>query len=289
MLKIWISILMFSPFFGFGQTFERSKIGISANMAERVFLLESQLKKAPNDLNVLLELGDRASFNKDWDRAIDYYKKAVDFSPKNATFNFKLGGAYGMKALSVPKLQALVYISDIKTYLEEAARLDPLHIEARRALVEVYMQLPGILGGSKSLADKYAMQLKNVSTLDYLLAKAFIVKQEEGLPAARNLYFQCFNLDKLKEVNRNGLNYELGKISAELQVESHYGLKLLDTYLQNYSYKDIYSLEWVYLRKAQIYRNLEQPNEAKQFIEKSLTLRANFKEAIEEKERIEGL
>jgi tetratricopeptide (TPR) repeat protein len=289
MLKIWISIIIFSPFFGIGQTFERSKIGRSANMGDRVYLLESRLENAPNDLNLLIELGDRASFNKDWDKAINYYKKAVDFSPINATFNFKLGGAYGMKALSVPKLQALVYISDIKTYLEEAARLDPLHIEARRALVEVYMQLPGILGGSKSLADKYAMQLKNVSTLDYLLAKAFIVKHEEGLPAARDLYFQCFNLGKLKEVNRNGLNYELGKIAAELQVESHYGLELLDTYMQNYSYKDIYSLEWVYLRKAQIYRNLEQPREAKQFIEKSLTLRANFKEALDEKERIEGL
>ncbi len=52
----------------------------------------------------------------------------------------------GMKALSVSKLRALTYIGDIRAHFEKAATLDPHHIEVRWALVEYYIQLPGILG-----------------------------------------------------------------------------------------------------------------------------------------------
>ncbi|MFT4848202.1 MAG: hypothetical protein ACI83B_000728 [Sediminicola sp.] len=50
-----------------------------------------------------------------------------------------------LKALEISKIRALFYGSDIREASETAAILDPMHIDTRWALVEFYIQLPGIL------------------------------------------------------------------------------------------------------------------------------------------------
>ncbi len=222
-------------------------------------------------------LGDIASFEKNWDAAISYYKKLIVANPENASFNLKYGGALGMKALSVSRFQAVVYIPDIKKYLSLAAEQDRSQIVARRALVELYIKLPGILGGSDEKALMYANQLKDLSPVNAYLAKGFIIK--ENIKEALVYYKNAFN--KYRNTNRNmksnSLNYELGKVAAELNLESQYGMQLLDTYTKNYSYKDRCSMEWVYLRKAQILANMRNKKEALVYIDKALTLRADLR------------
>ena len=196
-----------------------------------------------------------------------------------------------MKALSVSSLQALVYISDIKKYLELAAEQDPTQIESRRALVELYVQLPGFLGGSDERATMYAEELKSLSPVNAYLAKGFIVKENQDVIDALKYYKNAFNLYRASNNTRssNSLNYELGKVAAELNLELNYGSLLLDEYIKNYSYKDIYSMEWVYLRKAQISANQHNKESALKHIEMALTLRGDFKEALREKDRIQDL
>ncbi len=254
-------------------------------------LLIEQVNKNNTDLKILELLGDIASFEKNWDTAISYYKKLVVANPGKADFNLKYGGALGMKALSVSRLQAVVYIPDIKKYLALAAEQDRSQIESRRALVELYIKLPGFLGGSDEKALMYANQLKNLSPVNAYLAKGFIIKENEDLEDAMVYYKYAFKKYKAtgEAAATNSLNYELGKVAAELDLESAYGLQLLDKYTKNYSYKDIYSMEWVYLRKAQIMANLKNKREALQYVNKALTLKADFKEALNEKDRIQDL
>ena len=133
-------------------------------------------------------LGDIAAHQKDWDDALDYYESLVEKYPDNATYNFKYGGALGMKALTLSKMQAAWYISDIKHYLKRAAELDVTHIESRWALVELYMKLPGILGGSSETSYLYANQLQEISEVDGWLAKGFIAKEEENFNLAEKYY-----------------------------------------------------------------------------------------------------
>ncbi|WP_034924477.1 tetratricopeptide repeat protein [Gillisia sp. CAL575] len=254
-------------------------------------LLNEQVNKNNADLKVFELLGDIASFEKNWDLAISYYKKLVVTNPENAGFNLKYGGALGMKALSVSKFQAVVYIPDIKKHLALAAEQDRSQIQSRRALVELYIKLPGLLGGSEEKALMYANQLKEVSPVNAYLAKGFIVKESVNIQEALVYYKNAFNKyrsasDNLKS---NSLNYELGKVAAELNLESQYGIQLLDTYAKNYSYKDIYSMEWVYLRKAQILANMSNKKDALAYIDKALTLKADFNEAMDEKKRIQEL
>lgn len=268
---------------------EKAEIYLEQNkIVQAKTILQEQVNENHTNLDALELLGDIASFEKNWDTAISYYKKLVTAQPNNANFNLKYGGAIGMKALSVSRLQALVYIPDIKKYLERAAQQDQSQIESRRALVELYVQLPGFLGGSDEKAMMYAEELKDLSPVNAYLAKGFIVKENQDVEDAKKYYKNAFKLYKSLDNTKstNSLNYELGKVAAELNLEPNYGARLLDEYIKNYSYKDIYSMEWVYLRKAQISANLNNKESALKYIKMALTLRGNFKEALQEKDRI---
>ena len=254
-------------------------------------LLHNRISENPQDAGATAFLGDIAGFEKDWDTAISLYKSLVQKYPDTADYNFKYGAALGMKALSVSKLQSVIYVSDIKTYLEKAVELDPEHVEARRVLVELYVLLPGILGGSISKAKTYADELKDLNEVDFYLAQAFIVKEEEGPEKAKPLFKKAIEVHRQLEGHkrRNILNYELGKAASDADVYAQYGLKLLNEYIANYNYTDIYPLELAYLSKAKIQAGLKNKLEAIKSIDKALTLRDNFKEALMEKKRIQNL
>lgn len=143
----------------------------------------------PNDQKTLEYLGDIASNAEDWDTAIEYYKALIEEDDSNANYQYKYGGALGMKALTVNKLLAATYVGDLKFHFEKAASLDPSHIDARWALVELYMQLPGILGGSEEKALEYANQLLLLSPVDGFLAKGRIAEMAKR-PADAEKYFK---------------------------------------------------------------------------------------------------
>ncbi len=293
MKKLSILFILLFTSISYSQAISDKAISYLAagKIAEAKYLLTEQVNKNNSNLNALELLGDIASFEKKWDTAISYYKKLVVANPENANFNLKYGGALGMKALSVSRFQAVVYIPDIKKYLALAAEQDRSQIESRRALVELYIKLPGLLGGSDEKALMYANQLKDLSPVNAYLAKGFIIKENDNIKDALIYYKNAFKKykDTGEAADTNSLNYELGKVAAELNLEPTYGIELLDKYIKNYSYKDIYSLEWVFLRKAQIMANLKNKREALVYIDKALTLKANFKEALIERERIQDL
>ena len=137
-------------------------------------LFESYLKSVPQHQKTIEYLGDIAGSSKKWDEAIEYYKKLKISNPNSANYWFKYGGAMGMKAKSVNKFKAVGMIDDIETAFLTAATLDKKHVETRWALVILYIELPGIIGGSEKKATKYADELLAISKVDGYLAKGYI-------------------------------------------------------------------------------------------------------------------
>ena len=236
-------------------------------------------------------LGDIASFNKNWDDAIKYYETLVDIDSENAMYNFKLGGAMGMKAYYGSKFQAAILLGGIKQYLKKAAELDPKHKETRRALVELYMQIPEIIGGSKTIAESYASDLDRLNEVDALLADAYIYKIQEYRELARNKYQNAIRvaIKKPELLERNYLKYELGEASAIYEIQLEDGKKLLNEYISDYGYKDLKSPAWAYLRLAQIERIQNNQKTALTHIEKSLEIDPDFDKALIEKQKIQRL
>ena len=262
-------------------------------------ILEQEIKSQPNNLEVVELLGDAYGHQEKWDDAIVFYKQLKDQKPKEANYHYKFGGAMGMKALQVNKFTALGLIGDVKDAFLKAAELDPKHIDTRWALVELYMQLPGIVGGSKSKSFKYAEELQKLSKVDGYLAKGYIYEYDNEPELAEKYYLlaikeggslTCFdklthlyeaqkqpekavaNLEEAsKNHHRNALHYQIGKVCAEYNVQIDKGEKYLLIYLENYTAKDGVPKAWANYRLAQIYKYKKDKVKALKFIDLAIT------------------
>lgn len=175
-------------------------------------LFERYLEAHPNHTKTIEYLGDIAGHAKDWDKAIDYYKKIKDQFPKNANYHYKFGGAMAMKAKDSNKFKALGMIGDIENAFLTAAKLDPKHVDTRWALVELYLQLPGIVGGSEKKAVKYAEELYKISPVDGYLAKGKIAEYFSRYKMAEKNYSQAYEIGNSKTTFQKLYDLYLNKL-----------------------------------------------------------------------------
>ena len=280
-------------------------------------ILAKYLKDNSKDLEAIEYYGDAFGFQEKWDPAIIEYKKLVEAKPKEANYHYKYGGVLAMKALQVNKLKALSLISDVKEAFLTAAQLDKNHIDTRWALVELYMQLPGIIGGSKSTSLKYANELEVISKVDGYLAKGYIYEYDDE-PALAEKYYKmaiteggsitCFEkLSSFYENNnepekamatiqasqakhqRNALHYQIGKVAAEYNIQLDKGAKCLFTYIENYSPKDGVPKAWAHYRLAQIFKHQSNKVNALKHIDLAISELPKIEVFKTEKERILNL
>ena len=151
-------------------------------------LLEHVLVTQPSNLKAIEYLGDIAGHNKSWDKSSGYYKKLKQLKPTEANYYYKYGGVLGMKAKESSKFKALGMIGEIKESFEKAITLNPKHIEARWAMVMIYIQLPGIVGGSETKAIKYSNELLKLSPVDGYLSKGQIEEYFKRYSLAEQQY-----------------------------------------------------------------------------------------------------
>jgi tetratricopeptide (TPR) repeat protein len=93
----------------------------------------------------------------------------------------------------------------------------------------------------------------------------------------------------LKKHERNSLNYQIGKIAAQYNLNAELGIDCLQAYIKNHSARDGVPKDWAYYRLAQIYKNIGKKDKAIQWIEKALSERPDFPEAMQEKQNILSL
>jgi len=282
------------------------------NAAKPYFL--SVLEKDTHYTKAQEYLGDIAGYNKNWDEALEYYKVLVLKDNENANYHFKYGGVLAYKAQSSNKLKALTLVSEIKKHLHRAVVLDSKHIEARWALVEIYISLPKIVGGSEVKAKKYANELLKLSKVDGRLALGYVAEYNDRPKDAEiqykkaikvggsvhtynklsSLYEKTNQPDKailnyeeaVKQHQRNHLNYLIGKVCAKYGVSLDKGLGFLKIYIQNHSEKDGVPKSWANFRIAQIYRHKLDKRNAYNYIQKALEEKPNLKDAQKERKLI---
>ncbi|MGZ9735297.1 tetratricopeptide repeat protein [Flavobacterium sp. GNP002] len=189
-------LFVFLPVMMWGQSdFDKAEKLYKANKMDQAELVfESILKSSPSDLKTIEYLGDIAGYYKSWDKAIGYYKKLKLLKPSEADYHYKYGGALGMKAKESNKFKALGMIDDVKASFEKAISLNPKHIESRWALIELYIQLPGIVGGSESKAIKYSNELLRLSPVDGYLSRGHIEEYFKRYATAEQQYKKAISI-----------------------------------------------------------------------------------------------
>ena len=183
-------------------------------------MFESLISSNPSDLKSIEYLGDIAGQSQSWDKAIVYYKKLKSLKPLEANYYYKYGGALGMKAKDANKFKALGMIDEVKGSFEKAITLNPKHIEARWALIELYIQLPGIIGGSESKAIKYSNELLQISAVDGYLSRGHIDEYFKRYEAAEKQYKKAISLTDSKTSYNKLANLYKNKMRAPEKAKS---------------------------------------------------------------------
>ena len=214
-MSYFLRLFLILPFLAFSQIeFDKAeKLFLQGNYSQAELLLEKFVKSNPNHLKALEYLGDINGHEKNWETSLAYYKKLKKLKPNEANYHYKYGGVLGMIAKDANKFKALGMISEIKSEFEKAISLQPNHIEARWALIELYLQLPGIAGGSEKKATQYANELLQISPVDGWLAKGRISEYFNRFAVAETHYKKAIEIgsskttyQKLADLYKNKMN-----------------------------------------------------------------------------------
>ena len=294
-------LILLCPCFLIGQnnTIEIDSLFDAKNYTQAVQKLEVYLSKTPQDLVLLELIGDAYGFQSNWDKAATFYKQLRDLVPNNATYHYKYGGVLGKQAKECSKLKAVGLISKVKVSFSKAAELDPNHIEVRWAMVELYTQLPGFLGGSYNKALVYASELELISKPHGYFAKAYIYESsnqnelaktyyKKGLESIEKLaYFQSDlpNVTHLKSTH-NAFHFLVANACVVHNTQLALGQRYIQAYIDEFSSKDHKSLEFAYLLQAQLFKLQNKKYEALISIEKALSITSDFNAALKEKQLI---
>ena len=174
------------------------KLYQQGQISQAKIIFEAILKENPNHLKVIEYLGDIEGNAQNWDSTIFYYKKLKELNPKEADYYYKYGGALGMKAKESNKIKALSMIGEVKSSFEKAIQLNSKHIGARWALIELYLQLPAIIGGSETKAIQYSNQLLRLSPVDGYLSRGHIAEYFGKYSEAEKQYKVAIEVGKSK-------------------------------------------------------------------------------------------
>lgn len=159
---------------------------------------EQVLKKDPQNIEALELLGDAYAVQGNWAKSKQHFETLKKLKPAAAEYEYKYGGALGMIAKNSNKFKALGLIPEIRKSFENAIKLDPKHIDARWALIELNLQLPAIVGGSQEEALQYADELLTLSPVDGHLAKGHISEHNKRYSDAEKSYKAAVRIGKSK-------------------------------------------------------------------------------------------
>jgi tetratricopeptide (TPR) repeat protein len=132
-------------------------------------ILKEALKQHPDEAALYhwlsrseLELGDDEA-------AVKNGRRAVDRDPDQSEYHRWLGRAYGAQA---DRTHSFFTARKVKGEFEEAVRLDPENIAARRDAMEFYLEAPWIVGGGHDKARDEAKAIAAIDPVEGALADA---------------------------------------------------------------------------------------------------------------------
>jgi tetratricopeptide (TPR) repeat protein len=213
-MKKLLLLFLLTPILIWSQSnFEKGeKLFHAKKYDEAQVIFEGILKNKPSDIKTIEYLGDIAAHQKAWIKGAEYYKKLKELKPAEADYFYKYGGCLAMRAMEVNKLKALGMVDDMKEAFEKAIVLNPKHMPARWALIEIYLQLPGIFGGSESKANEYSNELMQLSPVDGYLSRGRIDEYFKRYASAEKNYMKANEIGKSKVTFQKLYNLYLNKL-----------------------------------------------------------------------------
>ena len=143
---------------------------------------------AQNEADRALTEGRRAMVEQRTDDAAKQFQKAASIDPESAPYQVWLGRAYARQAQKAGLFKQAGLAKKTRTTWQRATELDPNNLDAREALVEFYLQAPGIAGGSVDKAKTEAEEIRKRDAARGAIALGRIAEKGKNQAEAERLY-----------------------------------------------------------------------------------------------------
>lgn len=127
----------------------------------------------------------------EWNQSIKAAEAAIRLNPSDAESHLWLGRAYGREA---EKERSLSLALKTRHEFEKAVSLAPSSVDARRDLMEFYLDAPWIVGGGKEKARKQAEAIAQIDPVEGALARARLDENAGNRAAASQEYARAIAL-----------------------------------------------------------------------------------------------
>jgi Flp pilus assembly protein TadD len=115
---------------------------------------------APDAAHFFLS-GKNTFMQGDYQKAIDFFEKAIALAPVNSEYELWLGRAWGRRAENSNWMTAAPRALKARQCFEKAVALDPHNREAKNDLFDFYLNAPGFMGGGTDKAAAIARSIAN--------------------------------------------------------------------------------------------------------------------------------
>ena len=192
-----------------------------------------------------------------YEEALQFYDELCDRNPNRFAFQFGRGASAGFLLSGTPSIGAMWYIGHLKSGFEEAVRIQPNSLFSRRALFNIYLGLPRLLGGSDAKADQQIKAIQLLNPLEATIAKVFFAMKNKVQTAFDKQATIAYNDSKNKLVI-NDSRYELAMIASQYFDDTERAINLLNEFLSNASAGDQYPPVFARYRLAELMPNNAQ-------------------------------
>ena len=216
------------------------------------------------------------------DDAVRLHEKATALDPQNSTYFIALGDAYGRKAAKASLFSKLEWAQKCRAALEKAVALDPASYAAQSALIEYYRRAPAMAGGGLNKAYAQARLHRESDKIGGTLLLADLYHRE-----AKNTEVFAVLEDALHtHPDHYALLLNLGRAAADSGEQLERGAKSLERCLnlEPVPHAAGHATAWFYLGRIRA-REGNVPA-ARRAFESALTLRPDYRDALDALERL---
>jgi tetratricopeptide (TPR) repeat protein len=136
-------------------------------------------------VGVVHQRGPEAGAHRD--AALARLEACTARSPQMAACHYGIGAVRGMQAMADGLVKAAFGAGRIRDEFARALELDPAFFDARSGLVQYYLYVPGIAGGSVAKARETAQAIAARQPEHAKLLNALILRYEDKLPEAERM------------------------------------------------------------------------------------------------------
>lgn len=132
-----------------------------------ILLVSSLLSQSNNVKNINLikieRIADSLVQICEFDRPIDLYRQLVKNNPNSFTYNYKLAATLASKIELMPRIKGVAYVPEMMSQLEKTYKLDDSSLSLNWIMLQVYLEVPGFLGGGKKRARMIIEKISKIS------------------------------------------------------------------------------------------------------------------------------